>query len=246
MYFDSHMHSEGLGFSELKKLVEVGIEEVCSLAFYPVRPKFPETMIDVFRKLTEFEVERCEAAGLKMYPCVGIHPRCIPPKYTIVLDYLECGEWVGFGEIGLETGSDEEREVLEAQLKLAKKMDLPCVIHTPRSNKRAITEATVKILDKVDFPPDLAVLDHTNFENLDLVLETQCWIGLTVQPGKLSSDDVLGIIKEHGIERFMINSDAGYRDVHFTSVAEAARKLERDVDGAEKVVYWNAKKFLRV
>ncbi len=247
MYFDSHLHSEGLGFSELKKLSESGVAEICSLAFYPIRPNYPETMLDMFRKLTEFEVERCKLAGLKMHPAVGIHPRCIPPRYEIVLEHLESGNWTAFGEIGLETGSDEEVAVLESQLRIAKKLDVPCIIHTPRKNKREMTEKTLELLEKVEFPERLAVIDHVNFENLDLVVKTGYWIGLTVQPGKLSSEDVVKILKDNGLERFMLNSDAGYRDVYFTSVADTAKILEKEFGrDSEMVVYKNAKKFLSV
>ncbi len=247
MYFDSHLHSEGLGFSDLKKMAEMGIKEVCSLSFYPIKPNFPQTMIDAFRKLIEFETVRCEAAGVKMYPAVGIHPRCIPPDYDIVLEYLEGGEWTAFGEIGLEIASDEEVDVLTNQLKIAQKLDVPCIIHTPRGNKRAITERILEILEKVDFPDELAVIDHVNFENLDLVAKTNYWIGLTVQPGKLSPDDVVRIVSEHGAERFMLNSDVGYKDTEITTVAVAAKRLEELGHlEARRVAYENARKFLRL
>lgn len=248
MYFDSHMHSEGLGFSELKRLADSGIGEVCSLAFYPVRPRYPQTMIDVFRKLTEFEPLRCEAAGVKMYPAVGIHPRCIPPDYVFVLSYLEEGEWVAFGEIGLEDFTEEEVEVLKAQLELAKKLDVSCIIHTPRGEKVKATRKTIEILESLDFPPQLAVIDHVNFETIDMVFETEYWIGLTVQPGKLSPEDAARIVAEYGSERFMLNSDAGYRDVEIATVAEAAEKISEGVgkDEAEKVARKNARRFLRL
>ncbi len=248
MYFDSHLHSEGLGFSDLKKMAEMGIKEVCSLSFYPIKPNFPQTMIDAFRKLIEFETLRCEAAGVKMYPAVGVHPRCIPPDYDTVLKYLESGEWRAFGEIGLEVASDEEVDVLTRQLEIAKKLDVPCIIHTPRSNKRAVTERILEILEKIGFPDELAVIDHVNFENLDMVVKKDYWIGLTVQPGKLSPDDVVRIVSEHGAERFMLNSDVGYRDTEITTVAVAAKRLEDSVGGdvARKVAYKNAREFLRL
>lgn len=248
MYFDSHLHSEGLGFSELAQLRESGVREICSLAFFPVKPSYPQTMIDVFRKLVEFEPLRCEAAGLKMYPAVGIHPRCIPPDYGIVLEYLENGEWRAFGEIGLELVNDEEIDLLTAQLKIAEKLDVPCIIHTPRGEKVKATRKTIEILDKLSFPEELAVIDHVNFETLDMVLETGYWVGLTVQPGKLSADDVARIVADHGPERFMLNSDAGYRDVEIATVAEAAKKVEQAVgrEEMERVARENARKFLRV
>ncbi|MBO8179999.1 MAG: TatD family hydrolase [Archaeoglobus sp.] len=248
MYFDSHLHSEGLGFSELKTLSQNQIKEVCSLAFFPVKPKYPQTMVDVFRKLMEFEPMRCEAAGIRMYPAVGIHPRCIPPDYEFVLKYLEEGEWVAFGEIGLELVTDEEVEVLKSQLGLAKKLDVPCIIHTPRGEKVKATRKTIEILNSLDFPPQLAVIDHVNFETIDMVLETEYWIGLTIQPGKLSPDDAARIVAEYGSERFMLNSDAGYRDVEIATVASAAEKIAENVgkDEAERVARKNARKFLRL
>ena len=248
MYFDSHLHSEGLGFNELKMLADRGIKEVCSLAFYPVKPKYPQTMVDVFRKLTEFEPMRCEAAGVKMYPAVGIHPRCIPPDYEFVLRYLEKGEWMAFGEIGLELVTDEEVNVLTAQLELAKKLDIPCIIHTPRGEKVKATKKTLEILESLEFPPQLAVIDHVNFETIDMVFETEYWIGITVQPGKLSPDDAARIVAEYGSERFMLNSDAGYRDVEIATVAVAAEKIAEGVGRreAERVARENARKFLRL
>lgn len=248
MYFDSHLHSEGIGFSELVRMREAGIEEICSLAFFPVKPEFPQTMVDIFRKLTEFEVQRCRAAGMKMYPAVGIHPRCIPPDYGFVFRYMEEGEWMAFGEIGLEHVTDEEVEVLTSQLRIAEERDIPCIIHTPRGEKVKATMKTIEILEKLNFPVELAVIDHVNFETLDMVLETDYWIGLTVQPGKLSPDDVAKIVAEHGSERFMLNSDAGYRDVDFTAVVNAARKIEEATNRREmeRVARENARKFLRL
>ncbi len=57
-----------------------------------------------------------------------------------------------FGEIGLETGNDLEVEVLTKQLKLAKSLEKPCII----------TKKIIEILEKMDFPEVLAVIDHVN------------------------------------------------------------------------------------
>lgn len=251
MYFDSHIHSDGLGYSELLMLSNAGIKEVCSLAFYPVKPRYPQTMIDVFRKLVDFETLRCKAAGIKMYPAVGIHPRCIPPDYEFVLQHLEAeteAEWIAFGEIGLELLTNEEIEVFTAQLRIAKKLDIPCIIHTPRSGKVEATVKTLEILEKLNFPQELAVIDHVNFQTLDILMDSGYWIGLTVQPGKLEPDEAARIVAENGSERFMLNSDAGYREVDVTSIVEAAKKVEAATskEEMEKVSLKNARKFLRV
>jgi hypothetical protein len=251
MYFDSHFHSEGIGFSEIRKMAEAKIVEACSVAFYPVKPLYAETMIDLFRKLIEFEPRRCEAAGLKLHVAVGIHPRCIPQSYKKALEFVENMEvegWVAFGEIGLEKGTSLEIEVLQEQLKIAERLDVPCIIHTPRANKKTITEKILSILEKMNFPDSLAVIDHVNFETLDMVYRTGYKIGLTVQPGKLSPKDVLRIVEGREIEKFVINSDAGFSDSDFIAVSKAARFLEANVekDVVRRVAFENAKEFLRV
>lgn len=241
MFFDPHVHSEGLGVTELRKMKENGIRRVCSLSFYPVKPLFPQTLIDAFRKLEEFEKRRCEILGIEMIPGVGVHPRCIPPDYWTVLLHLEANDWDLFGEIGLENVTKEEVDVFREQLRIAKSKDIPCIVHTPRTNKREVTQKILEVLESVSFPPELAVLDHVNFENLDLVLKKEYWIGLTVQPGKLSVGDVAKILSEHGSERFMVNSDSGYGNEFVTAVAEVAKAIGKE---AEKVCLKNAEKFL--
>lgn len=243
MFFDLHVHTEGLGISDLKRMRESGVSELCSLYFYPIKPLFPQTMIDGFRRLEEFESFRCSLVELKMVPAVGIHPRCIPPDYKTVLEHLEANEWFAFGEIGLEVASDVEQEVFERQLEIAIEKDLPCVIHTPSKNKREITVKTLEILEKLNFPQDLAVIDHVNFENLDLISKSDFWIGLTVQIGKLTPEEAVKIVNMVGEEKCIVDSDAGFGHSVVTTVPETAKMLG---NLAKKVCFENAKKFLGV
>ncbi|MEG9194656.1 MAG: TatD family hydrolase [Candidatus Methanoglobus sp.] len=243
MLFDPHVHTAGLGLSDLFKLRESGVTEICSLSFYPVRPLFPQTLIDEFRRLEEFENFRCSLASIKMFPAVGIHPRCIPPDHRTVIEHLEANDWIAFGEIGLENASDIEREVFRAQIEIAIAKDIPCIIHTPGRNKREVTEKTLEILRDAGFPEDLAVIDHVSYENLDIVAKSGFWIGLTVQQGKLGPEDAARIVDEIGAERCIVNSDAGFGHGVIDTVARTAEILG---DDAGKVCFENARIFLGV
>lgn len=243
MLFDPHVHSEGLGLSELKKMRESGVLQICSLCFYPIKPLFPQTLIDEFRRLEEFGNFRCSLVGLQMFHAVGIHPRCIPPDYDTVIEHLEANEWIAFGEIGLEIGSEVEKEVLRKQLEIAVSKDIPCLIHTPSKNKRVLTEKTLEILKNLNFPEELALIDHVNHENLDIVAKSGFWIGLTVQNGKLTPEDAVKIVERLGADRCIIDSDAGFGHSLVTTVADTAKLLEKE---AKKVCFENAKKFLGV
>ncbi len=239
---DAHIHSEGRSVEDLKFMAENEIKKVITCAFYPIKPKFPETLIDLVRKLTEFEPKRGDRAGMKIYPAVGIHPRCIPPNWQKVLEFIEnYTGYVAIGEIGLEDGTDEEKEVLKAQLQLAKKLDIPAIIHTPRNKKEVILEKTLNILESISFPEDLTLIDHNSMDTIDTVLKKGYWAGISVQPGKLSVDEAVRVVEEFGDERLIANSDTGFSESDMLAV----RKFY-DACKNEKVVENNAERFFRI
>ncbi len=245
--FDTHIHSEGKGIHELRAMVKRGVKRAVSCAFYPLAPSAPETVIDMFRKLMSFEVKRANKAGMKLYPAIGVHPRCIPPEYRKVLSFMERCSPTAFGEIGLESAGSLEIEVLTAQLELAKKMDVPCIIHTPRKNKEEITIKILEILEKVGFPEELAVVDHANGRVVSDITDAGYWAGLTVQPGKLSKNEVKEIVETYGFERFLLNSDTGFSDEELFAVSDTVDYLSSHFGKeVEKLAYRNAEKFLRV
>ncbi len=245
--YDTHTHSEGRSIKELKEMAEKGIVKINSCAFYPVRPMHYGTLIDLFRKLQEFETERGDKAGLKIYPAIGIHPRCIPPEWEKVIDYMEDYQPKILGEIGLEEGNDLERRVLEAQLSIAAKHDIPCIIHTPRKNKLIVTEKLLDILERISFPAELAVIDHLSHETVSKVFKRGHYCGLTVEKGKLTPEEVLDILKEFEAERFMLNSDSGFGGSEYLSVLRTAEfLLESGLgDDVKKVSIKNAEAFFK-
>ncbi len=243
--FDTHMHSEGKGITELKKMAESGIKLAVSCAYYPVTPTHSSTLVDMFRKLTSFEVERGRKAGIEIIPAVGVHPRCICSGWEKALEWIEENGKV-VGEIGLETASDLEVEVLSAQLRLAKKLDLPCVVHTPRKNKVEVTEKVLEVVDKSGIG-ELAVIDHATSETAGKIIERGYWCGLTVQPGKISVEEAVSVIEKYGFERFVLNSDTGFNDWEMLTVVETVKALEERFDGKDvkKVAIENGLKIFK-
>ena len=91
------------------------------------------------------------------------------------------------GEVGLETGDKIEMEVLELQLRIAKRLDKPAIIHTPRKNKAVIMAKVLKLLDRVGIDPSLTVVDHVTSEIADDVRRSGRWMGLTVDQNFFSA-----------------------------------------------------------
>ncbi len=246
--FDTHIHSEGRSVEELEEMARSGIRWAITCAFYPIEPSYPETLVDHFRKLATFEVERGRSAGMRLFPALGIHPRCIPPRFEFVIERLEDFDFVAFGEIGLETANELEVEVFRRQLKLAKKLDKPCVIHTPKRNKVEVTHKTLKILKDIDFPEDLAVVDHATKETAKMITDAGYYAGLTVQVGKLTPEDVRDVVSELGVERFVLNSDTGFDRADKVAVVRTVELLKGSLERGdlERLAFGNALKVFRV
>jgi hypothetical protein len=166
------------------------------------------------------------------FPCwhlCGVHPRNIPPDLTpeavapLLQRRLGAARCIGIGEIGLETGSALEEEILRAQLELARQAGfshLRLGIHSPRANKPARTQQTLALL--ADYP-DLAwrlVVDHCTPDTIGDILAAGFWAGVTLGPAKSTLADVVRIAAAfpRHIERIMVNTDSG-RELHRDVVA---------------------------
>ena len=172
-------------------------------------------------------IERIQTQGLDCRFLAGIHPRNIPMDLDakdaskLLMPFLEHPLCLGLGEVGLETGSERECDILQNQLGLMdeiRSLGKKIGIHTPRSLKAEVTRTLLDLLK--DFPGihDLTVIDHTTKETLPWILEAGYHAGITASPIKTSVEELTGILSDHALDldRIMINSDSGsefYEDV---------------------------------
>nr|HID58286.1 hypothetical protein [Desulfobacterales bacterium] len=166
--------------------------------------------------------------GLDCFLLCGIHPRNIPQDLRaedvedLLLPFLEDPICLGIGEIGLETGSDQEKEVFEAHLELCRTlidMGKRFGVHTPRGNKVEITNQVLSILDAHPGLAEITVVDHCTPETIGHVLEKGYWAGVTLSPIKTSLNELKRIVNDHpqDIYRIMCNTDsviAFYEDLY--------------------------------
>ncbi|MBS7248252.1 MAG: TatD family hydrolase [Candidatus Freyarchaeota archaeon] len=225
---DSHVHSVFRSLEDFETLGFAGLTDAVSVAFYPVVPSSPATLIDHFRHIIEAEPLRLSGSFVRVHPAIGIHPRCIPPDVQSVFEYMKKAVegCVAVGEVGLELATNAELEVLRNQLKLSKEEDLPAIIHTPRKEKRAITAKIIDVLREIDYFN--VVIDHVNFENIDLVADLDVYVGLTVQCGKLNPENLLEIVGKYVMsspEKFLLNTDLGRDSSDLFSLPKAVQFL---------------------
>ena len=160
---DAHIHADTRPYEDFEKMAVAGIDKAVSCAHDPMRMSTSDVVLDHINRIMENDTKRAADNGLKLYSAIGVHPRSISSDYELVLDklpeMLEYKNVVAIGEIGLETGSELELEVFTKQLKLAQDLNMKVIVHTPRTNKKEVTEITASLIeDNID--TKLVQLDH--------------------------------------------------------------------------------------
>ena len=229
---DSHTHTHLRSPEDLEAMAVAGVTGVVVCAFLPVRPSDAATLRDLFRWLLEEEVARLRAYGLHACVAVGVHPRCIPDRgLEQALD--EVGRLLAartagaLGEVGLETGSPSERELLAGQLALAHRLGVPAILHTPRANKPAMLEATLEIVAASGIEPARVVIDHLTPDLVAGVRARGLGAGLTIQPGKLTPADVVAVVARAGSAGIFVDSDLSHAPGDPLALPRVARALAR-------------------
>jgi len=252
-YVDPHSHHQFSNFATLKILVEASYQAAACLSYIPVRPSSSSTLRDLFTWLVDGESERLRKAGLRPIIGVGVHPRNIPKAgKSEALAYVEefLPEANVLGEVGIEAGLEVEKEFFVRQLEIADRLDKPAVVHTPRANKEPALRLALRLLAESRLPPERILIDHLT---PDLIRQVPrgYYVGLTVQPGKLTEDQVAEALKtdEDRVLWMVVNSDCGREESDPLAVMKAAHHLVSlgvNVDVVAALVRDNARRFLGI
>jgi len=179
--------------------------------------------------------------GLRCYYLSGIHPRDIPDDLggemvrELLTPYLDDPFCLGIGEIGLETGSGREKEILSAHLDMAEEVvgrGKVFGIHTPGHEKVKITGELLGMLEDYAACRQNIVVDHCTKETIASVLEMGLWAGVTMNPEKNRIADLDRIIhaRKKDIGRIILNTDSStslYRDLFVLSREESIEVRDR-------------------
>ncbi len=226
---DAHVHADTRPYEDFEKMAIAGVDRIVSCAHDPLKMSTSSVLFDHFNRILENDSKRAEKNGLKLYAAIGIHPRSICSDFEVVLnklpEMLENTNVVAIGEIGLEKASESEKNVFKKQLELAEELQMKVVVHTPRTNKRAVTMVTASMLEE-NINPSLVQLDHIDRSIIDRVVDAGWMLGLTVQPQKMTADQAVAILDEYGFDRFVLDSDMSSSPSDPLSVPKTVHKLK--------------------
>lgn len=171
-----------------------------------------QVYLDHYDRLVRVETKLAARAGMDLYVALGVHPSAIPGDVDRLIELLpeqlRADRVVAIGEAGVELKDPREDGVLERQLSLAMELDMPIVVHTPRTRKEEAAEHALKLIDRSGISPERVLLDHLKEESVKVARDSGVYMGLTIQPpSKLTHEEAAEIIARHGPERFILSSD---------------------------------------
>ena len=254
--FEPHIHMISRVTDDYEKMAACGITHICEPQFWLGQPRTSlGTFIDYFKHLTEYEVQRAADYGIKHYCNIGLNPKeandekLAAEVLTILEEWIQHPMALAVGEIGLDSHTPAEEKVCLFQLELAKKYDMPVMVHTPHREKFKGTKRIIDMALEVGNKPEHMLIDHNNEETIPITKDAGFWAGHTVYPvTKLSPERACNILKSYGTERMMLNSSADWGPSDCTNVAKTVGEMMRQgfsEDQIREVVWDNPWNFYR-
>jgi uncharacterized protein len=229
---DTHAHVDTRPYEDFELMAIGGITDVLTLAHDPMKMSSFAVFRDHFERLFA-ERSRVEKTGPRLHVCLGLHPRTRPDDLSACVALLETyladksRPVTAIGEAGLESGNQFEADMLQQQVELAIKYDLPIILHTPRSGKGPMTREIINILSTFSIDKDRVVIDHADADTARLIVDRGFNAGLTVQPGKLSPQAAVEIVKKLDPARLVLNTDMSSAPTDVLSVPRTVQEMKR-------------------
>jgi predicted metal-dependent TIM-barrel fold hydrolase len=215
--FDPHIHMTSRTTDDYAAMYAHGVRALVEPAFWLGQPRTSVgSFTDYFDSLIGWEPFRAAQFGIRHHCTIALNPKeANDPRCRGVLDvlprYLAKDGVVAVGEVGYDSMTEAEDEVFSAQLELAKRFELPVLVHTPHRDKLRGTTRTLDVVRESGIDPALVVVDHLNELTVGAVADSGCWLGFSIYPDtKMDPERMVTILREHGTSRVLVNSAADW------------------------------------
>lgn len=214
-----HYHGIARTTQDYERMAMSGVVAVAEPAFWAGFDRlYPETFIDYFRQISEFEPTRAAQYGIRHFCWVAVNPKEAenPELSRAVMEkmpeFFQKPTVLGMGETGLHLSTENECEIFQAQVELALRHDQLILIHTPHlKDKLRGTRRILEILEGLPVDPARVWIDHAEEHTVKDILDRGYWTGMTLYPiTKCSPLRAVDILERYGHERMMVNSSADW------------------------------------
>lgn len=201
--FDSHAHYDDARFSEdvydlLDTLPEKGVSGVISCGVNAESTRFAQALAQKYDYI---------------YAAAGFHPlnlEDVPENAeTVLCELLKDPKTVAVGEIGLDYHYEKESRteqlaLFEMQLRLAKELDLPVIVHD-----REAHDDTLRLLKEIQ-PPGVVHCFSSSVEMAKEILKLDMYIGLGGAVTFKNAVKPVEVAAMVPAERLLLETDAPY------------------------------------
>lgn len=214
-----HYHGIARTAQDYERMAMSGVVAVCEPAFWAGFDRdYPETFIDYFRQISQFEPTRAADYEIRHFSWVAVNPkeaenvslgRAVLKKMP---DFFQQPTVIGVGEIGFHKTTRNEEELFQAQVELALQHDQLILIHTPHlQDKVRGTKRTLEVLRGMNVDPQRVWIDHVEEHTIREPLEAGYWVGFTLYPiTKCSPKRAADMLEMFGPDRILVNSSADW------------------------------------
>jgi uncharacterized protein len=258
-YIDPHLHTVLLDDGVMMKIALTGMEACVTPMLHSLNGiSDADAVLRLWERFVDFEVKRGGAIGYETFvslsvPFYGLTNKAVEECLERLPEYLKHERVVAMGEMGLDAGTEAEKRLFRAQLRLAKEHELPIICHTPiRLAPQApeILSQIIEILHEETFPLRRVILDHAGESTFAQRLDSGAMVGLSVCMDKMPPEPVAGMILKNQayLDKFIVNSEVASGDGYFTipMVALALRRARLPHKDIEKVIFRNPRDFFRL
>jgi predicted metal-dependent TIM-barrel fold hydrolase len=216
--FDPHIHMSSRTTADYEAMAAAGIAAIVEPAFWLGQPRtHVGTFEDYFAALLGWEPFRASQFGIRHFCTLALNPkeandeRVAAGVVALLPRYLGKDGVVAVGEIGYDEQTPAEDRWFAEQLALARRFDLPALVHTPHRDKKRGTERSLALVREAGFPEARVLIDHNTEETLPLVLDAGCWAGHSIYPkSKMDETRMAALVRRYGSERILVNSAADW------------------------------------
>ncbi len=255
-YIDPHIHMVSRTTDDYETLAKMGCVAMSEPAFWAGFDRgSAESFRDYFRQLTEVEPARAAQYEIQHFTWLCINAKeaenveLSREVLKLIPEFLECGNVLGIGEIGLNKNTKNEATIFQEHVELAVKHDQQILIHTPHLEDKY--QGTRMILDMLTSNSKVersrVLVDHVEEHTVKVVLDEGFWAGMTLYPvSKCTPARAVDIIEICGAERLCVNSAGDWGPSKPTAVPDLILEMRRRGHSESlinKVVYDNPCEF---
>jgi len=242
MLIDPHAHMISRTTDDYEAMAAAGVVAVIEPAFWIGQPRTNVgSYLDYLSSIVGFERFRASQFGIRHYCTIGLNSKeanneeLAEGVMELIPRFALKEGVVAIGEIGYDEQSALEDKYYRQQLELAKKLDLPVMIHTPHRDKKRGTSRSMDVCDEHGLDPRKVVVDHNNEETVKETLDRGYWAAFSIYPStKMGNARMVEILRQYGARQVIVDSACDWGISEPLGVAKTAKlALQQGISEAD-------------